>query len=68
MAELKPCPFCGGEPHIYCSGSPSNGSFMEVICGKCRCQTERLRGDKAIEAWNRRAEPSEIEFDYEEED
>ena len=65
MAELKPCPFCGGEAFIYYSGSPSNGSFAEVICRECKCQTLRLRGDKAIEAWNRRHEPSqELEFDY----
>lgn len=51
---LKPCPFCGGEAFIYYSGSPGNGEFSEVICKKCKCQTDRLRGDKAIEVWNRR--------------
>lgn len=56
MAELKPCPFCGGEAFVYYSSSPLNGSFSEVICRECKCQTLRLRGDKAIEVWNRRAE------------
>jgi Lar family restriction alleviation protein len=61
MAELKPCPFCGGEAFVYYSGSPSNGSFTEVICRECKCQTLRLRGDKAIEAWNRRAEDEKVQ-------
>ena len=56
MAELKPCPFCGGEPFIYFSGSSSNGSFAEIICKSCKCQTDRLPESKAIEAWNRRTE------------
>lgn len=54
-SELKPCPFCGGEAFVYYSGSPGNGEFSEVICKECKCQTDRLLGDKAIEAWNRRA-------------
>ena len=54
--ELKPCPFCGGEAFVYCSGSSSNGEFMEIICKECHCQTPRLRDNKAIKAWNRRAE------------
>ena len=56
MAELKPCPFCGGKPFIYYSGSPSNGTFAEVICKECGCQTQRMLYSEAIEAWNRRAD------------
>lgn len=56
MTDLKSCPFCGGEAFVYYSGSPGNGDFSEVICEKCNCRTDRLRGDKAIEAWNGRVE------------
>lgn len=54
MIDLKPCPFCGGTPFVYYSGSQSNRSFSEVICKECKCQTPRLRDNEAIEAWNRR--------------
>lgn len=56
MTDLKPCPFCGGKAFAYYSGSPGNGYFSEVICEKCNCRTDRLRGDKAIEVWNGRVE------------
>jgi Lar family restriction alleviation protein len=52
--ELKPCPFCGCKPFKYYSGSKSNGEFLEIICGKCKCRTDRLREDIAINTWNRR--------------
>ena len=54
MAELKKCPFCGGEAFTYLTGSISNGIFTEVICKKCGSRTERLREDLAIELWNSR--------------
>ena len=64
MAELKPCPFCGGEAvlvsHSVCSG--------EIACvGDCNFtsakfwdnmlnhEVEKKWTEKAIEAWNRRA-------------
>lgn len=52
--ELKPCPFCDGEPFKYYSGN--QGEFLEIVCKKCWCQTPRLSGDIAIEVWNRRAD------------
>ena len=55
MPDLKPCPFCGGEAFLYYSGSESVGFFLEVVCKKCCCRTDRLREEMAIEAWNRRA-------------
>lgn len=55
MAELKPCPFCGGIPEI-CGGGGEEGYFW-VYCFSCGAE---MKGDeikeKAIEAWNRRAE------------
>lgn len=53
MDKLKPCPFCGGEPFKYFFWSVSNGTFLEIICKKCKCQTGCLREAEAIKAWNR---------------
>ena len=56
MAELKPCPFCGGKPYIgRCFGSSQRNRYSV----KCRCGVLTQFFDrryKAIEAWNRRAE------------
>ena len=64
MAELKSCPFCGGEaelehPHSFGSSLEYSG----VRCIRCRARTEPIlksfaysSDEKAIEAWNRRAE------------
>ena len=63
MAELKPCPFCGGEaeivPHRFYN--ERHGRFETqnygVECSSCHTsgwlwwETEQ----RAIEAWNRRA-------------
>lgn len=59
MAELKPCPFCGGEAE-YIYEMPYNA----VECTKCNAlgktivdSYEQQDGKaEAIEAWNRRAE------------
>ena len=59
MAELKPCPFCGGEAKLIYS-MPYNA----VQCTKCKTwgktivdSYEQQDGKyEAIEAWNRRAE------------
>lgn len=71
MAELKPCPFCGGEAFI--SADPeavrdSEGRLwaFTAVCGKC-CATSGLTFsvDRATEAWNRRtAAPGRIDFDF----
>ena len=63
MAELKPCPFCGGEADFL---TANNGAEVWVICTDCGAQTAKEwtnlvvfgNGGKgrAIEAWNRRAE------------
>lgn len=56
MAELKPCPFCGGEADVV-----DNEVFVDVSCRNHRCRgwADTLMYDsknEAIEAWNRRAE------------
>lgn len=76
MAELRECPFCGGEAHTYTYSAMQKGQIKDkwlVHCKKCglnypakkTCNYEF----EAIEAWNRRyTPPSEIDFDYGAED
>ena len=66
MAELKPCPFCGGEAKIQTSISSSIPKCATAICycESCGSSTQWFRdfdGDgtfmfEAIEAWNGRVE------------
>lgn len=58
MDKLKPCPFCGGEAELK-QFYPAFGRRVKttVECMVCRCNSGTWgRKDKAIEAWNRRAE------------
>lgn len=52
--DLKSCPFCGGEAHL------SNWTDQAYVWCECGVKTEVYLHsgcvDKAIEAWNRRAE------------
>jgi Lar family restriction alleviation protein len=63
MAELKPCPFCGGEAKIVDNGEASTNKyyFVDVLCKDMSCRgysscLEYKTKQQAIEAWNRRAE------------
>jgi Lar family restriction alleviation protein len=64
MAELKPCPFCGGEAELHHKIEPlCIDAYSYVYCTKCGVTTEAFpksfdhsSDEKAIEAWNRRAE------------
>ena len=59
MAELKPCPFCGGKAKFIYSMP-----YSAIVCKKCKVITkvfvdyyEQQDGkEEAIEAWNRRVE------------
>ncbi len=54
--KLKPCPFCGGK--VKKVTSPVAGTQM-FVCDKCGadvCFYGAEYGQKAVEAWNRRAE------------
>lgn len=55
MAELKKCPFCGGEAHIVKLGENYLSFYVE--CKKCCAESSAFSAKgHAIEAWNRRAE------------
>lgn len=63
--ELKPCPFCGGGSELAYGGK---GSFLSegmsfVKCKSCGAIDQKFEvcrryssDEKAIEAWNRRAD------------
>lgn len=58
MAELKPCPFCGGEAEL---SSPRFIPHAWVACKKCGVSTPthtaftpREAKEQAVNAWNRR--------------
>lgn len=55
MAELKPCPFCDGEPYIQRRHVAQKKCIYAVKC-HCGVLTHFMdRRYKAIESWNRRA-------------
>lgn len=67
MQELKPCPFCGGEPYLR-TEFETNRFFSywkyRIQCGSCGSVGEiftcfnfedEVTKNKAIDAWNRRA-------------
>ena len=58
--ELKPCPFCGSDPIIEEDRASEKERFI-MICGNVNCPVHIYTGwyeteDKAIKAWNTRAE------------
>ena len=72
MAELKPCPFCGGKARMKYGrynllgaygGAENDREWAGVYCKKCNVsQPPRLYSTKteAMEAWNRRAEDGKV--------
>lgn len=60
MAELKPCPFCGGKPHLMDMGWPHH-----VYCEECGAKVTSVLYDEdgdneAKEKWNRRCNDAKI--------
>lgn len=58
MDELKPCPFCGGKAFVSAK-LPYFGETLTlaVVCEKCNASSKhKTTEEKAIEAWNRRAD------------
>ena len=61
MAELKPCPFCGGRAFIDRFMQPKEE--YRIMCTNCSARFGRYAGlnkKEAIEAWNRRAEDGKL--------
>ena len=62
MAELLPCPFCGGEAYTYTATNTEKGitrKFWLVHCKKCAINYPLLtkkcfEEQEAIECWNTR--------------
>lgn len=50
--ELKPCPFCGGEPALI---HPDEEWDAVVVCEKCGAVITKDSDAEAIFAWNARA-------------
>ena len=62
MAELKPCPFCGGEAHIEQFMQPKEE--WRIKCVDCPTRFGRCAGlnkKEVIKAWNKRAPKKEDE-------
>jgi Lar family restriction alleviation protein len=70
MSELKPCPFCGGEPEVLQRPDALNGYFCAISCfcggysarahQAATSDTKQGAYEKAKQRWNRRpAEPNE---------
>lgn len=58
--ELKPCPFCGGEAHVY---QDYTGHYT-VQCDKCGIGTLSYNNKKtAKRQWNRRVRNVQKEAD-----
>lgn len=76
MADLKNCPFCGGEAECYRTVIKTNLGYSDAVavrCAACGAKTGYVLFDgrkhpngeeytEAIEAWNRRAESEELKF------
>ena len=60
--ELKPCPFCGGKARL---DNRFNWWWVTCTSGRKICKVNASTilfdsPDKAVEVWNRRAEPKTI--------
>lgn len=63
LVKLKPCPFCGGQAHIFVSQYDG----VCVMCSECYAKTETLYDlpdftayvssvERVVNRWNRRAD------------
>lgn len=69
MAELKPCPFCGGEAKLAIKSMGHGAAGAYAYCTDCSStsyafcvRADWCANDEAIKAWNRRAESEELAF------
>lgn len=72
MAELKPCPFCGGEAKTSFTTTDLENKFEFgwIGCQRCRCFINYINNSRglkeATEAWNRRTTIETNIYDKEE--
>ena len=60
MAELLPCPFCGGEAEVLTAESMNGGYLFGIMCNDCSSRGDVYDTEaEAIAAWNTRANGSE---------
>lgn len=63
--DLKPCPFCGGEPKIFHHDTKWFGPTWHIECLDDNCGCGTCHHDSAAIAatvWNRRAKPQAAEI------
>jgi len=53
---LKPCPFCGGKPHIFCDVN-DYGTDYYIECFDCPGGVQTSNEETTRQAWNTRPEP-----------
>jgi len=61
MSELKPCPFCGGKPHIHHRIDSFDDKVYYIQCTKCKLVFNNYWGTyeaydikNEIKNWNKR--------------
>lgn len=61
MSELLPCPFCGGKAYMQISQEMETFVYY-IICPHCdSAGLKSFEKEKAIERWNTRHYPPEVE-------
>jgi len=54
MIELKPCPFCGGNPHITLHSITFDGSKLNSVhCNECPASMLGV-DNEPVDKWNKR--------------
>lgn len=55
MPELKPCPFCGGQPELYPRQRGDYNTAYIIRCWKCMVWFDGRAQADVVEKWNTRA-------------
>ena len=68
MAELKPCPFCGGEAFLE-PYRVRKGYEASIQCNQCLCSMSTITYDEEetaiediVKAWNRRVNDENVPY------
>lgn len=65
MAELNPCPHCGGEARISQFSYGSGPFDLSIVCEHCKITFKIATGNIAdlIKAWNRRKQLHDVDVE-----